>query len=230
MKHLFISKKIDKMLHLKAAEWDYCFHDFELLKIVPSYTDETKEYLLSLSNKDINVVISSKQTVHCLKEIFHSTTPPTKWRLYCINQATAIAIVEWYGHDRNIIAKEKDIRCLLTHLTADKTIYHICGDHTRPNLPEFCKEHSIPLEQIIVYKSIKHPIALSEDYDAYFFCSPRSVETFFESNSIPTSAVSVAIGTSTADTLQNYTSTTILQSEQPTLLDMLTTYYHYDQK
>lgn len=230
MKHLFISKKIDDTLRQKGAEYGYYFHDFELLKIKPLYSDEIKNYLLSLSKDEIHVVISSQHTVQSLKVIFHTSIPPQKWKIYTINQATANGIAEWYGHENNICAKEKDIRSLLNHLPTTSKIFHICGNHTRPELPEFCKEHSISLEQIIVYESIKNQVTLSDVYDAYFFCSPRSVSIFFERNTIPSAALSVAIGASTAETLEKFTSNIILQSEQPTLIDMLKTYYHYDQK
>lgn len=229
---IFVSKRLPEDLKSDAQALGYVILDDPMLNISLEYSQDTAQSILKLYDQVIEIAITSAHAIEALKKILpNEASAPINWKYFTISGATRKAIIDWYGHDNNIIAADKSIRDLLKHMPSTQShIFHICGDHFRPELDKYCSDNSIHLHRYIVYKSEKNVVQLDDVCSAYLFCSPRSVEVFMEANKLHNNAVTISIGPSTTEKLKEYHINNIIESEHPSLQDMLTTYYQYDKK
>jgi len=228
-KKVFISKQVSKEIIEDARQHGYLLYPHDMLHIDIQFTDETANQIRRWAQQDIDVFLSSQHAVKAVHKILNNTIP--SWRIYCINGATEKSIIEWLGHRGNIQASAENMRTLLPQINIPaSTLYHISGDFVRPDLDNYCTEHHKVLKRAVVYKSRQNTDVIKGTFDAYLFCSPRSVEAFMLHNRMGAEAIAVSIGPSTTEKLQEYSIKTIIESQHPDEQAMLTTYYHYDQK
>jgi Uroporphyrinogen-III synthase len=78
-----------------------------------------------------------------------------------------------------------------------------CGNIRRPELPDYLQVHEVPLQELVVYHTHEIPVAVNQPYDAVLFFSPSAVRSFFSVNSVPHTTALFAIGSTTANALQD---------------------------
>ena len=112
-----------------------------------------------------------------------------------------------------------DLATLLVQKYSNKSFAFFSGNLRRNELPEMLLDAKINFTEIEVYKTIKTSLKIEQTFDFLLFFSPSGVESFVEKNTIKTQKC-IAIGTTTAQTLKNYTSN-IYIAEQPSVAQVI---------
>ena len=108
-----------------------------------------------------------------------------------------------------------DLAKMIIENSPAKKIIFFCGDQRRDELPVKLKSNGIEVEEIIVYKTIEIPNALSKQYDGILFFSPSAVRSFFSKNEVPGKSQIFAIGSTTAREVKNYTQQSVHITNNP---------------
>jgi uroporphyrinogen-III synthase len=108
-----------------------------------------------------------------------------------------------------------------------KEIVFFCGNKRRDELPTILREHNIAVHEVIVYETVEVPSVATNDIDAVLFFSPSAVNSFFSVNQLEKQTVCFAIGTTTADSIADYTDNKVIISEAPSQEMMLASLRFY---
>ena len=75
-------------------------------------------------------------------------------------------------------------------------------------------------------------MAVRERYDAVLFFSPSAVRSFFSANTVPDNVICFAVGGTTARTVREYGSYTVVTSASPSqekMMEIVFDYFRNDQ-
>jgi len=112
-----------------------------------------------------------------------------------------------------------DLATLLVQKYSSKSFTFFSGNLRRNELPKMLLDAKINFTEIEVYKTIKTPLKIEQTFDFLLFFSPSGVESFVEKNTIENQKC-IAIGTTTAQMLENYTSN-IYIAKQPSVAQVI---------
>ncbi|WP_126972586.1 uroporphyrinogen-III synthase [Gynurincola endophyticus] len=231
MAYSILSTKIlSPQLHQWAKERQFDYIESSVIETVPCITP-----LLQLRMEETfeqpqdAAIFTSEQAIIALKSVF----PPQDklpWDTFCIHGVTKDKILLNYPKT-NIVGTAG-----YGNELADKIIdssyphYHFfCGNRRREIIPSALTDGNKEWTEYIVYRTelIPKPLPVA---DFVMFYSPSGVESFFTYNTLPSKTICIAIGKTTAQTLEQYTQNTIIQSEETNPLSMLKAIEQYIQK
>lgn len=139
------------------------------------------------------------------------------WVIYCMGNTTKQKLKENFG-DHSVVGTANNA-AELAELIAEESdaeeVIFFCGEQRRDELPAILRKKRIDVHEIIVYETIHTPHKINKTYQAILFYSPSAVSSFFSNNKIPGQTILFAIGTTTANTIQQYCNNTIVIGKAP---------------
>jgi uroporphyrinogen-III synthase len=199
---LLITRKMDASLRKTAEEHgveviEKEFIHIQLLRVEAAET-------LALEN--IAAIFTSKNAVKAVAGSVAASNE-IKWKIFCLAGATQ-TIVKKYFPSSTIIttgwnAVELAEKIISMHV--QEALVFFCGDKRRNDLPDALKNGSLPLKEIVSYKTLLTPVKVEEKFDAVAFFSPTAVESFFSLNTVPDDMLCFSIGNTTSSALEKYT-------------------------
>ena len=179
-----------------------------------SIVDENLENRVeNLSQQNIIAVFTSNNAVDAVVEFLNNKP---SWKIYCVGHTTKSSIQNYFGKDSiKGVADDADQLAELIIQDNIKQVVFFCGDKRRDELPHKLKEHTIFVEEVIVYTTTETPLALRKKYDAILFVSPSAVHSFFSKNRVDVSTPLFAIGSTTANAIRSHTNANVVMPKSP---------------
>jgi uroporphyrinogen-III synthase len=181
----------------------------------PAITTGIKEEVGKVLKQPAHVVFTSMNAVTTVAGYMNGHVP--NWNIYCIGNTTRQLAARYFG-EHSISATGSNASDLADKIITRKDVKQVvffCGDQRRQELPGKLRQHSIPVQEVIVYHTITTPHKIDKAYDGILFFSPSAVQSFFYANAVPPDTVLFAIGQTTADAIAPFTDNTVIVSDRP---------------
>ena len=169
------------------------------------------------------LIITSQNAV---RAFFNRGGSKKQYSCYCVGEKTR-ALLEEFGQK---VLKTAQNATELGHFIAknykNEQFLYVCGNLSRPELPDILKAKNIPFNPIIVYKTLLNEQKLNKNADGILFFSPSGVKSYTAENTIENTTV-FCIGNTTAEEVKKHTDKIII-SENPTtecLIRSVVSYY-----
>jgi uroporphyrinogen-III synthase len=198
---LLITKRIDESLRKKAEEEGIDVIEKEFIQIELLRINGIEE----LARRNITAIFTSKNAVKAVRQSIKDNRE-VKWKIFCLAGATQ-ALVKKYFPASTVVASgwnatELAEKIISLHVQEELTFF--CGDKRRNDLPEALKNGSLPLKEIVSYKTLLTPVKVEEKFDALAFFSPTAVESFFSLNNVGDETLCFSVGNTTSGALEKY--------------------------
>jgi uroporphyrinogen-III synthase len=221
------TKALDNALIEKAAQQGIRIECQSFIRTIPNLTDEIKEQLDVITQREAYVALTSANTVTILSEYLDRVL---NWKLFCISGQTHEAVKNKLAGLQVLDTAETGGQ-LAEKIKAQSEIKEVIflGSNIRtPGLKNGLADSRISLTEIFLYKTEPTPVKIDKKYSGILFFSPSAVKSFFSGNTTPDTATFFTIGTTTANALSGYTNE-VITSEQPSqesLINKLIEYYN----
>lgn len=135
-------------------------------------------------------------------------------KISCVGEITATLLKDLglkptqISHNGVTLARE-----LIKEFPKDQFTY-LCSEQRRDELPALFLKEKIPLEEIIVYRSIAVMKSFDRIFAAVTFYSPRGVHAFAKANPKNKPLNAVCIGKTTASTAKKYYQKVVVANKQ----------------
>lgn len=195
--------------------------DVEFIETSVSIDQEKVVLLQELFQKNIMVAFTSMNAVEAIGALQGASD--ANWSVYCIGTKTA-EFVGRYLSNATIIGtaqNAKELGKLIVEESMADAIYFFCGNIRRDDLPNVLASSNIRLEETIVYDTTMIREKVDANYDAILFYSPSAVESFFSANKLKEETILFAIGKTTAEALQHYSSNKIVIADLTSKLALI---------
>ncbi|MDR3716255.1 MAG: uroporphyrinogen-III synthase [Puia sp.] len=230
---LLSTRPVDAGWVALAAEKGIFLEAVSFIETEPIPGDEAADLRLAdLSRMPATIVFTSMNAVDAVANRISGLPDGSRsgagWRIFCIGQATRQRVIRYFGEPA--IAGTADsalslAETILTHFREDSRgrgdsegfpeVIFFCGDQRRDELPDRLRENSVPVTEIVVYKTIRMARTLERRYDGILFFSPSAVDSFFPANQLPEGTVLFAIGATTAAAVRKHSSNRVIIGESP---------------
>jgi len=140
----------------------------------------------------------------------------TNWSIYSIGQTTQQLAADIFGPQqiKGTAAYAVQLAERIINDDVEETVF-FCGNIRRDELPQVLRQNNIQVEEVIVYETKETPHQVNGNYDAILFYSPSAVKSFFRKNTVNEKTVCFAIGTTTAEALEQTGIVNIITAEEP---------------
>jgi uroporphyrinogen-III synthase len=213
--HILSTRLVGEALVNEAAQNDIIIDEVSFIDTVEIKNAAIEQKLDDLANQKIMVVFTSMNAVDTVAK--YIPAKKTSWKIFCLGNTTKKMVKKIFGEE-NICATADSAEQLAEKITGNSSVKNIvffCGDRRRNELPDKLKNNGIAVEELIVYKTIETPRALSKQYDGILFFSPSAVQSFFLQNSITDTTQVFAIGATTANAAKLFTRQPVIISNKP---------------
>lgn len=214
---LFTKKDLDKKLISKTLDEDIKIDFTEVLKI-----ETLKVAPFDLKNKSL--IFTSIHAVQAfLENAFTANEDFTHKnfnKIYAVGKKSKKALQKEGFGTFKVKKNAQDLSRFLVENSNDEHFLHFCGNIALDTLEKNLKEHKMPYEKVVLYKTkLKYPIIKSNFNEVVFF-SPSGVRSFLKFNSIEGKKI-FSIGKTTSAEIEKFTKEKIFTSEESTLEDIL---------
>ncbi|MEO8862542.1 MAG: uroporphyrinogen-III synthase [Ginsengibacter sp.] len=212
--HILSTRPVDKNLVHEAAKFDIVLDEISFIKTEAIIDDELDKKIKRLLLQELSIVFTSMNAVDAVSKFI--ITKPT-WKIYCIGNTTKNLVKKYFGEE-SIIATAENAAHLADKIASDATISSItffCGDKRREELPEKLKSNNISVDEITVYRTKETAEIITKTYDGILFYSPSAVNSFFFKNKVVAQTQLFAIGSTTANALQQFTKQPVSIASRP---------------
>jgi uroporphyrinogen-III synthase len=176
---------------------------------------ELQKIVEPLMHRFAFIIVTSQNAVEALAANLKGVTPD--WRFFCIGGGTSKLVRKYFGSSSVAAtadnARELD-REIYQYGVQDELIF-FCGDQRRDELPDQLRERGIWIKEVVIYETMLTPQQLTRNYEAILFFSPSAVKSFFSVNKVQPETVLFAIGSTTAEALNTYTTNKIIIADKP---------------
>jgi uroporphyrinogen-III synthase len=182
------------------------------IEIIPRPGVELKPIVTEYGTDKLNVVFTS---AHAVKIVSGLLKQKPDWVIYCIRNETRIAVLNWFGSE--VECKFASNALYLSRLMISegvKEALFFCGDQRLDILPDNLRKNGVLLNELIVYDTRLMPVKLKEPPEIILFFSPTAVKSFFSMNDISSGTTVIAMGTTTAAALKQYTEHPVIISPE----------------
>jgi uroporphyrinogen-III synthase len=226
------TRPVDQSL-IQSAE--ACGIDIEIISFIetePISEETITNKIEALASEKITTVFTSMNAVEA---VVTATKTSPHWQIGSLG-TTTYKLIKKHFPGSSVIAtgnNASELAHALSSIVRKGKVIFFCGDQRRDELPSILKEHGIEVEEIIVYKTIAQPIHIDKDYDGIAFYSPSAVHSFFSVNKLNKSAILFSIGSTTSESVRQYTNNTIIEAGEPgkeNLIKKILDYYTTTQK
>lgn len=225
------TRPVEAELLGEAAEQGIILDDLSFIETRPVREAELGVKIRELARRSLVAIFTSMNAVEAVADWLrgnpeekgdsHMDLVPTPWKIFCIGSATRQRVAGAFGEDK--IAGTADsagaLAEVILHYASSSPIEELvffCGDQRRDELPQKLTEGGIPVQELVVYTTLRTPHKLEQAYDGIAFFSPSAVHSFFSVNmTLPEQTLLFAIGQSTADAVGPYTKNQLIVSGTP---------------
>jgi uroporphyrinogen-III synthase len=182
------------------------------IEIIPRPGVELMPVITEYGSEKLDVVFTS---AHAVKIVSGLLKQKPDWIIYCIRNETRIAVLNWFGSE--IECKFASNALYLSRLMISegvKEALFFCGDQRLDILPDNLRKYGVELDELVVYDTRLKPVKLKEPPEIILFFSPTAVRSFFSMNDISSGTTVIAMGTTTAAALKQYTEHTVIISPE----------------
>jgi uroporphyrinogen-III synthase len=161
------------------------------------------------------VVFTSMNAVDAVAAYLTDEQPD--WQVYCIGFTTQQLVKKYFGA-QVIVGVAENAAALAEKIIEDAAtdeVVFFCGNQRRDEMSTLLAQAGITVTEVVVYETIAVPHVVKKDYDAILFFSPSAVDSFFSVNKIKRETLFFTIGTTTAETIQQYNNGKIIVAAQP---------------
>ncbi len=226
------TKVLDPHLHEWAQEKGYTITECSLITTLSRITPALSKIIhTAAENKEHRqaAIFTSEQAVKILAEVL-PTAQPLPWDVYCIHGATRESIERSFPG--TMIAGTAAYGDILGKLIIESSYPHyhfFCGNRRKEAIPQALTDGNKEWTEYIIYQTELTPQALPVA-DFVLFYSPSGVDSYFKYNTLALKTVCIAIGDTTAHTLEQHTANTIITSAHTSPQSMLEAVHQYVQK
>jgi len=201
-KKILCTKEVDVDLLRLAADEGISIDCISFIETVALPEAILRSQLFPFSGLPISVVFTSANAVNSIASL---GIDGSRWRIYYISGLTQRTVEHVFPKAAIAAAatngKDLAVRILNDDSRDDKVLF-CCGDRRRDEVPAMLAAAGIDIKEVVVYKTVLKPVAVSQDYEGYIFFSPSGVESFFDCNDMKQDATVFAIGETTAACLR----------------------------
>jgi len=182
------------------------------IEIIQRSGVELMPVITAYGSEKLNVIFTS---AHAVKFVSGWLKQKPDWTVYCIRNETRIAVLNWFGPEVN--CKFASNALFLSKLMISEGVrkaLFFCGDQRLDILPDNLRNNGIDLNELVVYDTRLKPVQLKEPPEIILFFSPTAVRSFFSVNEISSGTTVIAMGTTTAAALKQYTEHPVIISPE----------------
>ncbi len=226
--HILCTRPLNEALINEAKQKGFTIDVLSFIETEKIKSAAIKLEINKAANKNITAVFTSMNAVEAVIEILAGQQP--HWSIFCMGNTTKKLITEYFGEE-SITGTAKDAAELADKIAADRFIDEViffCGDIRRDELPAILSKNNIEVKEMLVYSTTLTSQKIEKKYTGILFFSPSAVQSFFSTNSIPQTTILFAIGKTTAEEINKYTTNTIIIGDEPgkeNLLQKMMTYF-----
>jgi uroporphyrinogen-III synthase len=171
--------------------------------------DDLVAHIRALSHLNLFTVFTSPAAVKAVAGAIDHV--PDNWKICCLSGETGERASRLFGEDR-IVAQAPDAATLSEQMIQLQlpTVTFFCGNLRRDIIPTTLPKAGIAVNELMVYRTVLHPVVITEPYDGILFSSPSAVESFFSLNTVASATILFAIGQTTADAVKRYSDNTLV--------------------
>jgi uroporphyrinogen-III synthase len=193
----------------------------EAILVKPILTKEKWDEIFSLLEKRIKyAVFTSSNAVTALKKYVSEYVNylPPQWKIFCLSGKTKDVLQEneeLFGTIEATASSAAELAKLVIAKNVKELLF-FCGDRRREELPAILHKAGVKVHEVVIYEVEETPAVAPDDYEAILFFSPSAVQSFFSANQLKENVVCFAIGQTTATSLQQFTTSKLCVSKEPT--------------
>jgi len=172
-----------------------------------------EQHIQELGRQPLTAVFTSMNAVEAVTALVGSKAP---WKIFCIGGSTRQLAQKHFGEDAIAgtapsAAELADV--VLAHRPAG--VFFFCGDQRRDELPDKLTAAGVRVNELVVYRTKQTPHYVEGPYDGIAFFSPSAVHSFFSVNIVGDRTLLFAIGSTTAQAIQEYCTNPVVISGSP---------------
>lgn len=208
------TRPLDNAVINKAAGNNVVIDVVSFIKTEKFINAEAEKRITHLLQQNIIAIFTSMNAVEAIKSYLSG---PPSWKIYCIGNTTKKLVVHLFG-EGSIAGFANNGEQLSGEILKNnllKKVIFFCSDKRRNEIPAALKKNGIEVEEIIVYKTIETPGIIKKEYDGILFYSPSAVKSFFKKNTVSDRTQLFAIGTTTANAIEQFSNQPVISAEIP---------------
>lgn len=216
---LLVTKKIDESLRKKAEEngVDVTEKDFIQIELLPV------EEAARLAQQKITAIFTSKNAVKAVARSIPASGN-VKWKIFCLAGATQTVVKKYFPFSEAAATAWNGAELAQEIIASgpSEELFFFCGDKRRNEIPDALEKSSVPLKEIVSYKTLLAPTKVEEKFDAIAFFSPTAVESFFSLNVLDERTLCFSVGNTTSGALEKYSAGRIItlpEASEKSLID-----------
>ena len=178
-------------------------HVIPFIEIVQRPSVQLMPVVSAYGTEKLNAIFTS---AHAVKFVSGWLKQKPDWTIYCIRNETRNAVLKYFGTE--VACKFSGNALFLSRLMISEGVrkaIFFCGDQRLDILPDNLRSNGIDLSELVVYDTRLKPVKLKEPPEIILFFSPSAVRSFFMMNEISSGTTVIAMGTTTAAALKEYT-------------------------
>ncbi|HWK06462.1 MAG TPA: uroporphyrinogen-III synthase [Puia sp.] len=234
--HILSTRPIEAALLEQAAGKGVIIDTLPFIVTEPIVDITLQSHIRQLGRQPLVVVFTSMNAVEAVAGLLENQSEVAAhgmlpWRVYAIGYATQQLVLQHWG-PACIAGTAASAAALADTIIRQRApgVTFFCGDQRREELPEKLREQAIPVNEVVVYRTIQTSHKVEPVYEGIAFFSPSAVHSFFAKNSVSSGTILFAIGQTTADTIRGYApdNHTILSGspEKEVLIRQVIDYYN----
>lgn len=166
-------------------------------------------------------IFTSRNAVKSVAPILSKLSVNEKRRIYAVGQKTAAELAK-LGLYASVPSNHNASSLVdLMSQNKEESYIYFCGNIRKNTIVNFFHDQEIDYQEIECYQTkLVQPDVTIDLFDAICFCSPSAVNSFFKKYKLSNSVPCIAIGSSSAVKLLNYTEHVVM-SDTATIKSML---------
>lgn len=205
-RHILSTRPLSEAIINEAARQQVFIDIASFIQTAPVKNPELAEQINLLAHKKITAVFTSMNAVEAVAAV---VAHKVNWAVYCIGATTQKLVAQKLTG--NITGTAESAAELAGKIIADdvQNVVFFCGNIRRDELPAKLSAAHIPVQEVVVYETAETPVETTKVYDGILFFSPSAVRSFFSINTVSEQTVLFAIGKTTAEALQQFSTNKI---------------------
>lgn len=213
--HILSTRPLSKSLVQEANAAGISIDELSFIETEPIQSVEVQQEIEQAYLQSATVVFTSMNAVTAV--LAQQDYQQPDWVIYCMGNTTKKLLQESFGE--HSVAGTANNAAELAERIAEESdtdeVIFFCGEQRRDELPAILRKQNIDVQEIVVYETIYTAHKISKQYQAVLFYSPSAVHSFFSVNKVPAQTILFAIGTTTANAVQQYCNNTIIIGKAP---------------